>query len=57
VAALAWLAIPVAATVAAAGWVAWTGRARRTAEPLDSVASFERFRRAVDYRPPGTEQR
>jgi hypothetical protein len=55
-AALAWLTIPVAATLAAIAWVTWTGRPRRPADAHDSMARHERFRQAIDRRPPGTER-
>jgi hypothetical protein len=50
-AALAWLAIPVAATLVAIGWVTWTGRSRRPADAHDSVARYERFRQAIEGPP------
>jgi len=50
-AALAWLAIPVAATLAAIVWVTWAGRARRPADAYDSMARHERFRQAMGGRP------
>jgi hypothetical protein len=42
-----WLAIPVVATAAAMGWVAWAGRPRRPVATFHSLARYERFRDAV----------
>jgi cytochrome c-type biogenesis protein CcmH/NrfF len=44
---LVWLLPVPVATLAAAAWVAWSGRVRRPAQPLDSVADYARFRRAL----------
>lgn len=44
---LAWLLPVPVATLAAAGWVAWTGRRRRPADPLDGLAAQERLRAAL----------
>jgi cytochrome c-type biogenesis protein CcmH/NrfF len=58
---LAWLLPVPVATLGAAVWVAWRGRPRRPADPLDSVAAHERWRRALrgpdDGPPPGRSRR
>jgi hypothetical protein len=33
-------------------WVAWSGRERRPAQPRETVADYERFRRALAPSPP-----
>lgn len=44
---LLWLAPVLVATPAAALWAAWSSRARPPAQPQESVAAYERFRRAL----------
>ncbi len=44
---LAWLLPVPVATLAAAAWVAWSGRPRRAADPRDTVAEYDRLRRAL----------
>jgi hypothetical protein len=44
---LVWLAIPFAAMLLAIVWVAWSNRPRKPQGMNESVAAFQRFRRAV----------
>jgi outer membrane lipoprotein-sorting protein len=44
---LAWLGIPVLATLAAIVWVMWTSRPRARQDVSDSVAGYERFKAAL----------
>ncbi len=44
---LAWLGVPVAATLLAIGWAHWASRERGPAETQDTVAQYERFRSAM----------
>lgn len=56
--ALWWLAIPVAATLSAIGWVAWSTRTRPPADMEDTVADYERFRAATESRTdPGSDRK
>ena len=51
---IAWLGIPVLATLAAIVWVLWAARPRPRQDVIDSVASYERFKAALagsDARP------
>jgi hypothetical protein len=48
VAPLVWLAIPLAAVLAAMGWAAWAGRSRGPGDPLDSVEAHHRFVQALE---------
>jgi hypothetical protein len=45
---LAWLAIPLVALIGALLWAAWAGRERGPADPVDSVAAYHRFVRALE---------
>jgi cytochrome c-type biogenesis protein CcmH/NrfF len=49
---LAWLLPVPLATLSAMAWVAWSGRERRPAQPRETVADYERFRRALAPSPP-----
>lgn len=40
---LAWLGIPLGATLLAVAWVSWAGRTRPPVDPADSVESWRRF--------------
>ena len=44
---LAWLAIPLAATIVAIVWAYVAARPRRSADALDTMAAYERFRSAM----------
>jgi hypothetical protein len=44
---LVWLLPVPVATLCAVAWVAWTSRTRGPVDPADSVADYERFRRAL----------
>jgi cytochrome c-type biogenesis protein CcmH/NrfF len=44
---LVWLLPVPVATLSAVAWAAWSGRARGPANPRESVAEYERFRRAL----------
>jgi hypothetical protein len=44
---IAWLGIPVLATLAAIVWVLWAARPRPRQDVIDSVASYERFKAAL----------
>jgi hypothetical protein len=44
---LAWLGVPIAATLVAIGWTHWSSRERGPAQPHDTVAAYERFRSAM----------
>lgn len=45
---LAWLAIPLVALIGALLWAAWAGRQRGPADPMDTVAAYHRFVRALE---------
>jgi len=44
---LVWLLPVPVATLCAVAWAAWSTRTRGSADPADSVADYERFRRAL----------
>lgn len=44
---LAWLGFPVVATLSAIGWASWSSRTRRPQGMDDSMAAYEKFRRAL----------
>jgi hypothetical protein len=44
---LAWLLPVPVATLSAIAWAAWRARPRGPVDPRDSVADYERFRRAL----------
>ena len=52
---LVWLLPVPVATLSAVAWAAWSSRVRGPADPRDSVAEHERFRRALarPLPPPG----
>ena len=55
---LAWLAVPIGATILAIAWTHWTSRPRRPLETHESVADFEKFRTAMARQPkPGRARR
>lgn len=47
-AALAWLLIPVVASLLGVIWVSWATRKRRSVGDVDGVAGYERFRAAME---------
>jgi cytochrome c-type biogenesis protein CcmH/NrfF len=49
---LVWLLPVPLATLSAVAWVVWSSRVRGPADPADSVAAYERFRRALAAPPP-----
>ena len=44
---LVWLLPVPVATLSAVAWALWSSRVRGPADPVDSVADYERFRRAL----------
>jgi hypothetical protein len=44
---LAWLGVPVLATLVAVGWTQWASRPARPHGMHQSVAEYERFRQAL----------
>ena len=51
---LYWLVVPLLVTALAAVWVAFAHRSRPPADPRDSMAEHERFRRAMERPAPPT---
>ena len=44
---IGWLGIPILATLAATAWVLWVRRPKPREDVVDSVASYERFKAAL----------
>ena len=44
---IAWLGIPLAATLLAIAWVFWVSRPRPPADMHETLASYERFKAAM----------
>jgi hypothetical protein len=53
---IAWLGIPVLATLAAIVWVLWAARPKPRQDVIDSVASYERFKAALGGQPHASAQ-
>src|SRR5262249_39518361 len=43
-----WLAVPLVALLRAPLWAAWAGRERGPGAPVDTVAAYQRFVRALE---------
>lgn len=49
-----WWLIPITATLLAVAWVSWNGRARRPADPHETLAAHRRFTEALAPEPEAT---
>lgn len=49
--AMLWWLIPITATLLAVAWVSWNGRARRPADPHETLAAHRRFTEALAPEP------